>query len=72
MNLDNNSVLDQQTNSQNGHKGQTSTLFVPSESTAASTVFNLTDRLPIFSYLITTNRVRWYRVDMRTFLQRHR
>ncbi len=38
----------------------------------SSSIFNLTDRLPIFSYLITTNRVRWYRVIMRFFLQCHR
>src|ERR1700726_3588574 len=35
-------------------------------------VFNLTDRLQIFTYLVTPNRVRWYRVIMRTFLQHHR
>jgi len=34
--------------------------------------FNLTDRLPIFSYLISSNRVQWYRVIMRVFFQRHR
>ena len=37
-----------------------------------STVFNLTDRLPVFSYLVTTNRTRWYRVIMRHFLHSHR
>lgn len=42
------------------------------ESIPASSAFNLTDRLPIFSYLVTTNRARWYRVIMRTFLQHHR
>lgn len=42
------------------------------EPLAASVVFNLTDRLPIFSYLVTSNRVRWYRVIMRVFLQHHR
>src|SRR5437016_3057073 len=74
MDLDNNNsnILDSQPASQNGHKGQTATLFAPSERIASSTVFNLTDRLPIFSYLMTTNRVRWYRVIMRIFLQRHR
>ena len=74
MDLDNNSsnILDHQPASQNGHKGQTATLFAPSERIASSTVFNLTDRLPIFSYLMTTNRVRWYRVIMRIFFQRHR
>src|SRR5690348_9545280 len=74
MDLDNNSsnILDHQSASHNGHKGQTATLFAPSERITSSTVFNLTDRLPIFSYLMTTNRVRWYRVIMRIFFQRHR
>jgi uncharacterized protein (TIGR02677 family) len=34
--------------------------------------FNLTERLQIFSYLVSPNRVRWYRLIMRIFLQRHR
>ncbi|GHO84093.1 TIGR02677 family protein [Dictyobacter formicarum] len=38
----------------------------------ANTVFNLTDRLTIFSYLVSSNRVRWYRVIMRTFWHHHR
>jgi uncharacterized protein (TIGR02677 family) len=42
------------------------------ESVVSTSVFNLTDRLPIFSYLISSNRVHWYRVIMRTFFQRHR
>jgi len=42
------------------------------ESIISSSVFNLTDRLQIFSYLVSSNRVRWYRVIMRIFLQRHR
>ncbi|HEX6109715.1 MAG TPA: DUF2397 family protein, partial [Ktedonobacteraceae bacterium] len=29
-------------------------------------------RLPIFSYLVNSNRIRWYRVIMRVFLQHHR
>ncbi len=37
-----------------------------------SSIFNLTDRLQIFSYLVTSNRVRWYRVIMRLFLHTHR
>ncbi len=74
MDLDNTSsyILDHQSASYNGHMGQTATLFAPSERIGSSTVFNLTDRLPIFSYLMTTNRVRWYRVIMRIFFQRHR
>src|SRR5436305_6811489 len=39
---------------------------------AATSAFNLTDRLPIFTYLVNSNRIRWYRVIMRVFLQRHR
>lgn len=42
------------------------------ESVSSSSAFNLTDRLQIFSYLVSSNRIRWYRVIMRTFLQRHR
>jgi uncharacterized protein (TIGR02677 family) len=42
------------------------------EQAALTSAFNLTDRLPIFSYLVNSNRIRWYRVIMRTFLQRHR
>ncbi|GAC1680072.1 MAG: TIGR02677 family protein [Ktedonobacteraceae bacterium] len=43
-----------------------------SEDIATTSLFNLTDRLPIFSYLVTSNRVRWYRAIMRIFFQRHR
>jgi uncharacterized protein (TIGR02677 family) len=51
---------------------QADTYLTPSERFSSSTIFNLTDRLPIFSYLVTSNRVRWYRIIMRTFLQHHR
>src|SRR5258708_35424939 len=37
-----------------------------------SSVFNLTDRLAIFSYLVNSNRIRWYRMIMRFFFQCHR
>ncbi len=37
-----------------------------------SGIFNLTDRIQIFSYLVSSNRVRWYRVIMRLFLHTHR
>ena len=37
-----------------------------------SSVFNLTDRLAIFSYLVNSNRIHWYRVIMRFFFQCHR
>lgn len=43
-----------------------------SEHISSSSAFYLTDRLPIFSYLVTSNRVRWYRIIMRTFLKHHR
>ncbi|MBV9711317.1 MAG: DUF2397 domain-containing protein [Ktedonobacteraceae bacterium] len=43
-----------------------------SESIVSSSAFNLTERLQIFSYLVSSNRVRWYRIIMRVFLQRHR
>ena len=42
------------------------------ESILSSSAFNLTDRMQIFSYLVSPNRVRWYRLIMRIFLQRHR
>jgi uncharacterized protein (TIGR02677 family) len=42
------------------------------ESIPSASIFNLTDRLPIFSYLVNSNRIRWYRVIMRIFLQHHR
>jgi uncharacterized protein (TIGR02677 family) len=42
------------------------------ESLTSASVFNLTDRLQIFSYLVSSNRIRWYRVIMRTFFQSHR
>src|SRR5437870_2469204 len=43
-----------------------------SEPLSSASVFNFTDRLPIFSYLVSSNRIRWYRVIMRFFLQCHR
>jgi uncharacterized protein (TIGR02677 family) len=45
---------------------------VMSESITPSAVFQLTDRLPIFSYLVSSNRIRWYRVIMRFFFHSHR
>src|SRR5712692_8190649 len=56
-------------NSHNGHTPETST---NSEAISSASAFNLTDRLAIFSYLVNSNRIRWYRVIMRYFLQRHR
>src|SRR2546425_9611618 len=51
--------------------GQNSGTLAASEDISSASVFNLTDRLQIFSYLVTSNRVRWYRVIMRFFLQCH-
>lgn len=60
--------IEQDISSQNGHR-----LSVSGDAGELTlSAFNLTDRLPVFSYLITTNRVRWYRVIMRFFLQCHR
>lgn len=42
------------------------------ETISPSTVFQLIDRLPIFSYLTVSNRIRWYRVIMRFFFHSHR
>ena len=43
-----------------------------SGSISSTSAFNLIDRLQIFSYLVNSNRIRWYRVIMRIFLQHHR
>src|SRR5712691_4425305 len=69
--ISNTSPIDQSdlVSSSNGQYPDTST--VPEDITSSS-IFNLTDRLQIFSYLVTSNRVRWYRVIMRFFLQCHR
>lgn len=50
----------------------TSGITVASERLSTASVFNLIDRLPIFSYLVNSNRIRWYRVIMRFFFQSHR
>lgn len=42
------------------------------ERLSSPSAFTITDRLPIFSYLVNSNRIRWYRVIMRYFLQCHR
>src|SRR5205823_10511852 len=55
-------------NSVNGQQPET----VATSDEVSSSVFNLTDRLQIFSYLVNSNRIRWYRVIMRYFLQSHR
>jgi uncharacterized protein (TIGR02677 family) len=47
-------------------------IAISAEPLSSPSAFNLTDRLPIFSYLVNSNRIRWYRVIMRFFLQCHR
>jgi uncharacterized protein (TIGR02677 family) len=44
----------------------------PTERLSSSSAFNLTDRMALFSYLVNSNRIRWYRVIMRFFFQCHR
>ena len=61
-------VIEQDNILQNGQETNTGT----DNSFLSSGVFNLTDRLQIFSYLVNSNRVRWYRVIMRLFLHTHR
>src|SRR5437660_7831895 len=51
---------------------QAAGIVTSSEPISSASVFNFTDRLPIFSYLVSSNRIRWYRVIMRYFLQCHR
>src|SRR5947209_16710378 len=55
-----------------GHVEAASSLREDIPPVSAVSAFNLTDRLQIFSYLVNSNRIRWYRVIMRVFLQRHR
>ncbi len=64
-------LLDQQmlVSSHNGQMTNTAAVY---ESISSASIFNLTDRLPIFSYLVNSNRIRWYRVIMRIFLRHHR
>src|SRR5437764_6615837 len=67
-------LIDQQTfvSSDNGQMGQMATTVGTYESIPSTSIFNLTDKLSIFTYLVNSNRIRWYRVIMRVFLQRHR
>ena len=67
-------LIDQQTlaSSGNSHMGQMATTVGAYESIPPTSIFNLTDKLSIFSYLVNSNRIRWYRVIMRVFLQHHR
>src|SRR5437899_12567800 len=51
---------------------QIASIATADERLSSPSVFNLVDRLPIFSYLVNSNRIRWYRVIMRFFFQSHR
>src|SRR6266550_2236504 len=51
---------------------QIASIATVDERLSSPSVFNITDRLPIFSYLVNSNRIRWYRVIMRYFLHCHR
>src|SRR5450755_3246987 len=53
-------------------EARTAGAVVIPETITPSAVFQLTDRLPIFSYLVSSNRIRWYRVIMRFFFHSHR
>src|SRR5437870_915073 len=73
-NGNNTKLIDQQSlvslpNAQNSQMTSTVGAY---EDIPPTSVFNLTDRLPIFSYLVNSNRIRWYRIIMRVFLQHHR
>src|SRR5207247_9705779 len=50
---------------------QIASIATADERLSSPSVFNITDRLPISSYLVNSNRIRWYRVIMRYFLQCH-
>ncbi len=63
-------VIDQQDTLQNGQETRAGVGI--DNNFPSLGIFNLTDRLPIFSYLVSSNRVRWYRVIMRLFLHTHR
>src|SRR5438874_7358150 len=70
----NTELIDQQSlvSSGNGQNSQMTPTVGAYEDIPPTSVFNLTDRLPIFSYLVNSNRIRWYRVIMLVILQHHR
>src|SRR5437763_7860299 len=74
QNGNNTELIDPQSlvSSGNGQNSQMTSTVGTYEGIPPTSVFNLTDRLPIFSYLVNSNRIRWYRVIMRVFLQHHR
>jgi uncharacterized protein (TIGR02677 family) len=53
-------------------ENQITGIAISDDRLSSPSAFNLTDRLAIFSYLVNSNRIRWYRVIMRFFLQCHR
>ena len=67
-------MLDQQSlvSSSNSPNSQMTSTVGTYDGIPPASIFNLTDRLSIFSYLVNSNRIRWYRVIMRVFLQHHR
>src|SRR6266699_976813 len=73
-NGNNTELIDQQSlvSSSNGQNSQMMSTVGTYDGIPPASIFNLTDRLPIFSYLVNSNRIRWYRVIMRYFLQCHR
>lgn len=71
-NTNNNVDVIQRDHLVDSHNGQNSGTTSAYENISSTSVFNLTDRLQIFSYLVNSNRIRWYRVIMHVFLQRHR
>jgi len=73
-NGNNTELIDQQSvvSSGDGQNSQMTSTVGTYEGIPPTSVFNLTDRLPIFSYLVNSNRIRWYRVIMRVFLTHHR
>ena len=73
-NGNNTELIDQQSlvSSVNDQNSQMTATAGTYEGIPPTFIFNLTDRLPIFSYLVNSNRIRWYRVIMRVFLQHHR
>ena len=73
-NGNNTELIDQQplVSSSNGQNIQMTSTVGTYDGIPPASIFNLTDRLPIFSYLVNSNRIRWYRVIMHVFLQHHR
>src|SRR6266705_7021357 len=73
-NGNNTELIDQQSlvSLRNAQKSQMTSSVGTYDGIPPTSIFNLTDRLPIFSYLVNSNRIRWYRVIMRVFLQHHR